>query len=146
MGIEHIAAKPGDARNCVSKIKIAGLLELLPLLLIKNFIKERAGLLVAQVGRLDPHHIAVQTQDWRSPGRNMQITGALLLHHLEQCINFCHPICSSQQLKTSYIASQPSDCQANLSKLEPGKTCPIKQCYDRFQRSKKSHILGEVKW
>ncbi len=98
MGIEDIAAKTCQTGDRISKIKITGFFEGLFLFFIEDFKKQRFCLLIGQIGRLDPHHFAMQAKDWRCPAGDMQIAGSLLLHHFEQCIDFCHPAAPRMQI------------------------------------------------
>ncbi len=90
MGVEDIAAKAGDALKRVSKIEVAGLLELLALLGGQYFKQQHLRLVMAQGRIVELLHFAMLAQNRRGSGGDVQIAGPLLFHQFKKGIDFGH--------------------------------------------------------
>jgi hypothetical protein len=60
------------------------------LFLAQDLEQDRLEFVVGQGLEVEPHHLAVQAEDGRVAGGEVQVRCPLLLHQIEQCVNACH--------------------------------------------------------
>jgi len=126
MGLHQIAAKTGHLWQGVGKVEIPGFLELFTLLLGQDFKQQAAGLLIAQRRIIELLHLAVQAEQGRRTGGDMQVACALLLHHLNSESIFAICAIEGPCFRLTATAKSPSSLQTTLAKVKliasPGRT------------------------
>ena len=84
VGLQQVPSETGHVLKGVGKVEVTGLLKFAALLLVQNLKQQGPGLLIGQWGIVELFHLAIETKYRRRAGGDMQVTGTLLLHHLEQ--------------------------------------------------------------
>ena len=88
--VEKICAEAREAGILVAEVHVARFLELLDLVFRRDLIDERLEIIAGKVRRFDADHFAVNAEDRRIAGGEMQVGGILLFHEFEVLINAGH--------------------------------------------------------
>ena len=88
--LEEIGAVTGNSRDLIGKIDIARLFELLDLVFRGDFVDHRLQAVVRKDVELDPLQVSPETERRLLAGDEVQVGCPLVVHQLEERIDFCH--------------------------------------------------------
>ncbi len=88
--LKKLARKRETLGNFVAEIDVAGFFEMFDLVLRRDLVEHRLERVVFQRRKFHALQFAVDAQNGRVAGGQMQVRGFLLEHQIEERVNFCH--------------------------------------------------------